>query len=49
MITEIDEDNDGKISFREFLLIFHKVSSLELVQLLFCAIPLRKSALPCLM
>lgn len=22
MIAEIDEDNDGKISFREFLMIF---------------------------
>lgn len=22
MIQEVDEDNDGKISFREFLLIF---------------------------
>lgn len=25
MISEIDEDNDGKISFREFLLIFRYI------------------------
>ncbi len=27
MIAEIDEDSDGQISFREFLLIFRKVCS----------------------
>lgn len=27
MIKEVDEDFDGKISFREFLLIFRKVSA----------------------
>ncbi|XP_020630503.1 EF-hand domain-containing protein D2-like [Orbicella faveolata] len=30
MITEIDEDNDGKVSFREFLLIFRKAAAGEL-------------------
>eukprot|EP00043_Microstomoeca_roanoka_P003916 m.46544 g.46544 ORF g.46544 m.46544 type:complete len:188 (-) comp12252_c0_seq1:129-692(-) len=30
MISEVDEDNDGQISFREFLLIFHKASRGEL-------------------
>ncbi|XP_046850874.1 EF-hand domain-containing protein D2-like [Xenia sp. Carnegie-2017] len=32
MITEIDEDNDGKVSFREFLLIFRKAAAGELVE-----------------
>ncbi|KAJ6618906.1 EF-hand domain-containing protein D2 like, partial [Pseudolycoriella hygida] len=31
MIQEVDEDNDGKISFREFLLIFRKAKSGELL------------------
>lgn len=31
MIAEIDEDNDNKISFREFLLIFHKAKAGELL------------------
>ncbi|EDW77842.1 uncharacterized protein Dwil_GK24329 [Drosophila willistoni] len=30
MIAEVDEDNDGKISFREFLLIFRKAQAGEL-------------------
>ncbi|CAH3038133.1 unnamed protein product [Porites lobata] len=30
MIAEIDEDNDGKVSFREFLLIFRKAAAGEL-------------------
>lgn len=30
MIKEVDEDNDGKISYREFLLIFRKASLGEL-------------------
>jgi hypothetical protein len=30
MITEVDEDNDNKISFREFLLIFRKAGAGEL-------------------
>ncbi|KAL4221288.1 EF-hand domain-containing protein D2 [Mactra antiquata] len=30
MIKEVDEDNDGKISFREFLLIFRKAAAGEL-------------------
>lgn len=30
MIAEIDEDNDGKISFREFLLIYRKANAGEL-------------------
>ena len=30
MIKEIDEDNDGKINFREFLLIFRKANAGEL-------------------
>ena len=30
MIAEVDEDSDGKISLREFLLIFHKASRGEL-------------------
>ncbi|OWF56186.1 EF-hand domain-containing protein D2-like [Mizuhopecten yessoensis] len=30
MIKEVDEDNDGKISFREFLLIFRKARAGEL-------------------
>ena len=30
MIKEVDEDNDGKISFREFLLIFRKAANGEL-------------------
>jgi Ca2+-binding EF-hand superfamily protein len=30
MIKEIDEDADDKISFREFLLIFHKAVKGEL-------------------
>ncbi|EGD81753.1 EF-hand domain-containing protein D2 [Salpingoeca rosetta] len=30
MISEVDEDNDGQISFREFLLIFHKAARGEL-------------------
>lgn len=30
MIHEVDEDNDGKISFREFLLIFRKAAAGEL-------------------
>lgn len=30
MITEVDEDNDGKISFREFLLIYRKAKAGEL-------------------
>lgn len=30
MIREVDEDNDSKISFREFLLIFHKAAAGEL-------------------
>jgi len=31
MIKEVDEDNDGAISFREFLLIFRKAANNELV------------------
>ncbi|NXX44388.1 EFHD1 protein, partial [Tricholaema leucomelas] len=30
MIKEVDEDFDGKLSFREFLLIFHKAAAGEL-------------------
>ncbi|NXG41036.1 EFHD1 protein, partial [Psilopogon haemacephalus] len=30
MIREVDEDFDGKLSFREFLLIFHKAAAGEL-------------------
>ncbi|KAI9578449.1 hypothetical protein GQX74_009023 [Glossina fuscipes] len=30
MIQEVDEDNDGKISFREFLLIYRKAQAGEL-------------------
>ncbi|XP_022214680.1 EF-hand domain-containing protein D2 homolog [Drosophila obscura] len=30
MIAEVDEDNDGKISFREFLLIYRKAQAGEL-------------------
>lgn len=30
MIAEIDEDNDGKVSYREFLLIFRKAAAGEL-------------------
>ncbi|KAL1770858.1 EF-hand domain-containing protein D1 [Sigmodon hispidus] len=30
MIKEVDEDIDGKLSFREFLLIFHKAAAGEL-------------------
>ncbi|XP_038940046.1 EF-hand domain-containing protein D1 isoform X1 [Rattus norvegicus] len=30
MIQEVDEDFDGKLSFREFLLIFHKAAAGEL-------------------
>uniref|UniRef100_A0A6B2EI98 Putative swiprosin n=1 Tax=Phlebotomus kandelakii TaxID=1109342 RepID=A0A6B2EI98_9DIPT len=30
MIAEVDEDNDGKISFREFLLIYRKAKAGEL-------------------
>lgn len=30
MIKEVDEDNDGKISFREFLLIYRKAQAGEL-------------------
>lgn len=30
MIAEVDEDQDGKISFREFLLIFRKAQAGEL-------------------
>merc|ERR1712136_157739 len=30
MIREVDEDNDGQISFREFLLIFRKADQGEL-------------------
>ncbi|XP_055684409.1 EF-hand domain-containing protein D2 homolog [Lutzomyia longipalpis] len=30
MISEVDEDNDGKISFREFLLIYRKAKAGEL-------------------
>lgn len=30
MIAEVDEDKDGKISFREFLLIFRKANAGEL-------------------
>ncbi|PFX23838.1 EF-hand domain-containing protein D2-like [Stylophora pistillata] len=32
MIAEIDEDNDGKVSFREFLLIFRKAAAGELLE-----------------
>ncbi|KAM4772639.1 EF-hand domain-containing protein D1 [Rhinophrynus dorsalis] len=32
MIKEVDEDFDGKLSFREFLLIFHKAAAGELEQ-----------------
>jgi len=32
MIAEVDEDNDNKISFREFLLIFRKASAGELAE-----------------
>ncbi|XP_013375221.1 PREDICTED: EF-hand domain-containing protein D1 [Chinchilla lanigera] len=30
MIKEVDEDFDGKLSFREFLLIFHKAAAGQL-------------------
>uniref|UniRef100_A0A3B1JFW6 EF-hand domain family, member D1 n=2 Tax=Astyanax mexicanus TaxID=7994 RepID=A0A3B1JFW6_ASTMX len=30
MIREVDEDYDGKLSFREFLLIFHRAAAGEL-------------------
>ncbi|KFO30101.1 EF-hand domain-containing protein D1 [Fukomys damarensis] len=30
MIKEVDEDSDGKLSFREFLLIFHKAAAGQL-------------------
>lgn len=32
MISEVDEDQDGKISFREFLLIFRKAQAGELLE-----------------
>ncbi|XP_048580793.1 EF-hand domain-containing protein D2 [Nematostella vectensis] len=32
MIKEVDEDNDGRVSFREFLLIFRKSAAGELVE-----------------
>ncbi|KAL1465563.1 hypothetical protein WDU94_005120 [Cyamophila willieti] len=32
MIKEVDEDNDNKISFREFLLIFRKAAAGELLE-----------------
>jgi len=32
MIAEVDEDQDGKISFREFLLIFRKAQAGELLE-----------------
>ncbi|KAM4694505.1 EF-hand domain-containing protein D1 [Discoglossus pictus] len=32
MIKEVDEDFDGKLSFREFMLIFHKAAAGELEQ-----------------
>lgn len=32
MIKEVDEDNDNKISFREFLLIFRKANAGELLE-----------------
>ncbi|XP_046326771.1 EF-hand domain-containing protein D2-like [Haliotis rufescens] len=32
MINEVDEDNDSKISFREFLLIFRKAAAGELAE-----------------
>ncbi|WAR13835.1 EFHD2-like protein [Mya arenaria] len=32
MIRQVDEDNDGKISFREFLLIFRKAAAGELAE-----------------
>lgn len=30
MIAEVDEDNDGKMSFREFLLVYRKAASGDL-------------------
>lgn len=32
MIAEIDEDNDGQVSYREFLLIFRKAAAGELIE-----------------
>lgn len=32
MIKEVDEDDDGKISFREFLLIYRKAAAGELTE-----------------
>ena len=32
MIKEVDEDDDGKISFREFLLIYRKAEAGELTE-----------------